>query len=951
MRGADLSGRGALIVVLVALALLTPGAAPAAASFGFSPGSTGFSVEITEENGEPATLAGSHPYALSIGVGFELESGTGFPEGDLRDLYLQLPRGLIENPTAVPPCSQADFNTPRSSPYEASHSGESCPDASQIGTVAVESATGTRHFGVFSLEAPPGKPARFGFSAFGAPVSFTPQVRQADGEYGLTFASENFTQLFETRRLDLTIWGVPWAVGHNGERGNCLNEVDPGTPHAQCPVDLLKQPHGRIAYLTLPSDCAAPPSFTARADSWDQPGARLPNGEPDFSDPAWRSAQFSLGSSLEGCEDLSFLALATALPLTSTASSPSGLSFTLGANHTGLVNPTGRLSSGIKRATIALPEGITINPSVGAGLGACTAAQFAAETVGSAPGSGCPNPSKIGLVTVRTPLVEETLKGSLFIARPFENPFGSAYALYFVAKSAERGFLVKVAGKLDADPLTGRLTASFENLPQLPYSELKIDFKEGQRAPLVTPAACGLYASRITLNPWIDPATSLEHTSTFVINRGILAGGACPTGGAPFAPKAVAGQLNPTAGFYSPFYLHLTRGDAEQEITSYSTRLPPGLLGRIAGIPFCPDAAIAAAKGRRGTVEAEQPSCPAASQIGRTHSGYGVGLAPAYSAGRFYLAGPYRGAPLSVVAINPAIVGPFDLGTIVIRSAIQVDPRSAQVTIDSTGSDPIPHIFAGIPLHLRDIRVHIDRPDFTVNGTDCDPFSIVSTLTGSDVPFTNPRGVTASATSLYQLSDCTSLKFAPRFGLRLSGATKRGGFPRLRATLTPRARNANLAAAIITLPPSLFLEQGHIRGVCTRVELEADACPSGSMVGRARADTPLLDEPMAGPVYLRSSSHLLPDLVAVLRGRGVRILVEGRIDSKGEGLRGTFEGLPDAPLTRFTMTMFGGRKRGLLVNSDDLCREAQVARARFVAKNDLIEVLKPRVKTPCGRGK
>lgn len=903
-------------VAALALAVTLLLAPSARAEFGFLPGAAGFSVEATESGGGPAKEADGRPFALTAEVAFA-------PAGeDVRNIDLELPPGLLENPTSVPRCSQAQFHTPRSSPYETSRSGESCPNASQIGVVAISTPTGTRHFGVFNLVPPPGRPSQFGFSPYGAPVVFAPQVRQAAGEYGLTLSTRDFTQLFELDGMELTIWGEPWHVGHNGQRGNCLNEVEPAAPFAACPVAFGELQSRTGLYLRMPTTCSAPLVYTLRADSWEQTGA-------------WKTAQSVAADNLEGCDQLSRVALVSALPTSALVSTPTGFDIQLSASQ-----------AGIKKAVFALPQGMTINPSVGAGLGACTVAQYEAETASSVPGVACPNPSKIGTVTLETPLLEEPLKGGMFIAKPFANPFGSAYALYFVAKAPERGFVVKVAGKLDADPRTGQLVASFENLPRLPYSNLKLNFREGQRAPLVTPAACGSYSTQIVLSPWTEPGASSSQISAFNLVRGI-GGGACPSGGAPFAPKATAGSLSPYAGAYAPFYLHLTRSDADQEITSYSATLPPGLLGRIAGVPFCPDAAIEAAKGRTGTAELEAPSCSAASQIGRTFSGYGAGLAPAYAPGRFYLAGPYHGAPLSVVAINSAIVGPFDLGTIVIRSAIRVDPRTAQLSIDSAESDPIPHIFAGIPLRLRDIRVHMDRPGFMLNPTSCAPFRIASTLTGSDAPFVNPRDASATSTVPFQLFNCSSLGFRPRFQLRLKGPVKRGSYPTLRATVRPRAGDANIAAAAVTLPKSIFLAQEHIGDVCTRVQFEGDVCPRRSVVGAVSAETPLLEEPMRGEVYLRSSDNLLPDLVATLRGRGVRVVLAGRIDSHRNGLRARFEGLPDAPVTKFTMTIFGGRKRGILVSAENLCRKPQAAEARLLGQANLGAVQKPAITAKC----
>jgi hypothetical protein len=349
--------------------------------------------------------------------------------------------------------------------------------------------------------------------------------------------------------------------------------------------------------------------------------------------------------------------------------------------------------------------------------------------------------------------------------------------------------------------------------------------------------------------------------------------------------------------------------------------------------------------------ETERPSCPAASEIGHTYSGYGVGPVLAYAPGGLYLAGPYHGAPLSIVAIDSATVGPFDLGVIIVRSAIEVNPRSAQVSIDSAASDPIPHIIDGIPLHLRDIRVYISRPNFTVNPTSCDPFTVTSTLTGSAAPFTDPRGASATAPVRFQVSNCSSLDFKPKISLRLKGGTRRGDYPSLRATVTPRPGDANIGAAAVTLPKTEFLAQNHIDTVCTRPQSEAEACPPGSVYGHATAVTPLLEEPMTGNVYLRSSSNLLPDLVTVLHGRGVRILLEGRIDSHKGGLRGTFEGLPDAPVTKFTMVLNGGR-RGVLVNERNICASPQIATARFLGQDNTGEALKPQLEAKCpGHGK
>ena len=926
-------------------ALLAAGAPAASAELEFLPGADGFNAVPTREGGSPATRAASHPQAFTMEINFRLaadspgEPGVPFSDGDVKDLQVDFPPGLIENPQAVSQCTVAQFHTPRLSPFETSLSGESCPDRSQIGVVRIRSSYGggsTRAFGVFNLVPPPGAPSQFGFNAYGAPITFVPRVRQAEGEYGLSLQARDIPQLVSLSGITLTLWGTPWNVSHNFQRGNCLNEAEPDFGWAKCSIGLQKtNPH--VAYLTLPTSCEPPLSFTVSASSWQQPDRTI--------------EQAYEGQALEGCLSLTFAPEPAGSFIDPRVASPSGFDFNLDVDNTGFLRPDLRAPSPVRRAIVALPEGATINPSVGSGLGTCTAAQYAAETASSAPGAGCPNASKIGDFTVRSPLFPQLVEGGLFLAQPFQNPFGSLLAVYLVAKAPERGILVKVAGKLDADPGTGRLVATFEKLPQLPYGDLRVHFREGQRSPLATPASCGDYKTHIALTPWRDPSRTLNFDSPTPIGVGV--GGACPSGPAPFRPRAQAGSLNSRAGSYSPFYLHLTRADGEQEITSYSATLPPGLTGNLSGIPYCPEAAIAAAKQHSGFAEAEAPSCPAASRIGRTIAGYGLGQVLAYAPGGLYLAGPFHGSSFSIVAIDSATVGPFDLGVIVVRSAINVDPRTAQVSIDSAGTDPIPHIIDGIPIHLRDVRVYIDRPGFTLNPTSCLPFSVASSLNGSGERFSDPADdTTAEADSPFQVSDCGALGFKPRLSLRLRGGTKRGDYPSLRAEVRPHPGDANIASAVVRLPPSQFLAQNHIETICTREQFARGACPAKSAYGRARAFTPLLDQPLEGNVYLRASENPLPDLVAALRGggKGIAIDVVGRIDSVGGGLRGSFDLLPDAPVSKFVMTLKGG-KHGLLVNSKNLCGSAQRAVARLVGKNNLGLKLRPLVGVRCGKHK
>src|SRR6202789_2108828 len=465
-----------------------------------------------------------------------------------------------------------------------------------------------------------------------------------------------------------------------------------------------------------------------------------------------------------------------------------------------------------------------------------------------------------------------------------------------------------------------QIKTTFEELPPLPYASFKLHFREGARAPLVSPAACGTYTTSATLTPFSarSDAEALTATSSFEIERG-ADGGACPSGGVPpFHPGLTAGTINNAAGKYSPFNLQLTRTDSEQEFTHFSIKLPPGVTGKLAGIPFCSDQAIAAAKSRErqphgGQEELEHPSCPAASEVGHTLVGAGVGPALAYVPGKVYLAGPYHGSQLSIAAITAAKAGPFDLGTVVIREALKVNPETAEVFIDATGSDPIPHIVNGIPVHARDIRVYVDKPEFTLNPTNCEPTSTASTVLGSGTDFSSEADdQPVTVTSPFQAADCASLGFKPKLALSLKGGTKRNDNPALKAVVTyPKGAYANIGSAQVTLPHSEFLDQEHIKTICTRVQFKegttpGEKCPAASVYGFARATTPLLAEELKGPVYLRSSSHNLPDLVAALNSGEINIDVDGRIDSvKGGRIRTTFEAVPDAPVTKFTLEMQG----------------------------------------------
>jgi len=318
-----------------------------------------------------------------------------------------------------------------------------------------------------------------------------------------------------------------------------------------------------------------------------------------------------------------------------------------------------------------------------------------------------------------------------------------------------------------------------------------------------------------------------------------------------------------------------------------------------------------------------------------------------YVSGSIYLGGAYHGDPLSVISVTPAVAGPFDAGTVVIRLALTLNPETAEVEVDGKNSDPIPHILNGIVLKVRDLRVYVDRNNFILNPTSCDPSTAKATLFGSYLNVFDPSDdVPVGLSTRYQAANCLNLGFKPKLSLNLLGGTKRGGHPALKAVLNAKPGDANIGKAVVTLPKSAFLDQSHIRTICTRVQFAAKNCPKGAIYGFAKAITPLLDEPVQGPVYLRSSNHKLPDLVAALHGL-VDVDIVGRIDSYKGGIRSSFETVPDAPVTKFTLTMQGGQK-GLVINSRNLCAGENRGDAQFAGQNGVPYHFHPLVKPSCG---
>jgi hypothetical protein len=496
---------------------------------------------------------------------------------------------------------------------------------------------------------------------------------------------------------------------------------------------------------------------------------------------------------------------------------------------------------------------------------------------------------------------------------------------------------VKLLGTAETDPVTGQVSVVFNDLPQSPLQEFGLHVFGSERGLLATPSHCGTYKVESEFVPW-NTALTVRHTTNLITIDEGPGGTPCPSGARPLGPDLEAGVADPTAGVHSPFTLILKRRDGEQDLTGVSVTTPRGFAATLAGIPYCPESAISTveAAGYPGLTERSTPACPAASQIGTAVAGAGAGTHPLYTPGRVYLAGPYKGAPLSLLVVVPAVSGPYDLGNVAVRVAVSVNPVTAQVT---AVSDPLPQILEGIPLRTRSIRLDLNRQGFALNPTNCDPFSVDATVSGDE-------GGAARASSHFQAANCAGLAFDPKLNIRLRGSPKRRGHPALRAVLKTKPGEANLSKVTVVMPKNELLDNSHIGTVCTRVQFAADACPADSVYGTATARTPLLERPLTGNVYLRASQHKLPDLVADLRGQ-FNIEVSARIDSvKGAGLRTRFETVPDAPVSEFVLEMAGGKK-GLLVNSGNLCKASRRAKQHLVGQNGADVTRRAKLQSAC----
>jgi hypothetical protein len=900
--------------------------------FGFLNGSAGLFGFATNEDGSATTTAGSHPYQATVS-GFSLPTNLEGSEllsasGGVRDVVAELPRGTVVNPQATPYCTEAELH--RVSP--------GCPDNTQIGVVSVTLSLGNNlghepfTKALFNMQPPPGYPAQLAFEVSeGIYVHLLGSVR-SDGTFELSAASKDILAYKTIVGVRPMLWGDPTDESHDAQRGKCVL----GTrEQARCPVERTGK-----AFVTMPSSCGGPLTTKVSIESW--LGAVA---EESYESTDLDGNPVGVG----GCSALQFESTIAAKATTDQGESPSGLDFDL--HQTQHENADELATANLKNATVTLPEGMVLNPSAAGGREACSSAQLGVTTpTGVTPiryqeePAHCPAASKLGTAEVETPLLDHTLQGSVYLAKPFDNPFDSLLGIYLVVEDEETGIIAKLAGRVTPDATTGRLTTSFEESPELPLEDVKLNLYDGSRAALTTPLTCGPKTTTSSLTPWSTPEGTDAHPSDSFQTTGSCS---ASEGQAPAAPSFSAGTVTPLAGSYSPFVLRIARADGTQHITSINTTLPEGLLGKLAGVPYCPESSIALAMSReapeKGREEQASPACPASSEVGTVNVTAGSGSTPIAVTGHAYLAGPYKGAPLSLVAIVPAVAGPFDLGNVVTRVALNVGEYDARI---HAVSDPLPTIIDGIPLDVRSIELKLERPSFTLNPTSCEAMAIEGSVT-------TQAGQTAPLNNRFQVGECGRLAFKPTISISLKGGTKRAAHPALKAVVTypKKGAYANIARAQVSLPHSEFLDQSNIGTVCTRPELAARACPVKSIYGKAKAWTPLLEKPLEGNVYLAGGfGYKLPALVAELNGQ-IRVLLAGKVDSdKQKGIRNTFEAVPDAPVERFVLEMKGGKKYGLLINSENICLKKQMAGVSFKAQNGRTRQMSSRIKNSCGTG-
>jgi hypothetical protein len=898
------SGGGALSTTRVSDPVTVSSSQP---KFGLSD----WDVWLSNADGSPDTQAGSHPYEATFALGFNQLADGELAGGEVRNLEAELPPGFFGSPDAVPECTRQQLD------------GQECPPQSQIGVDQtslyttplgpLELTGQLSELAIYNMVPPRGVPDEFAFSLAGVHLFFDAGVRSGAG-YGIVEHIDDVPRVGVDENF-LTLWGVPAESSHDTDRHT---KADGCETNAGCSVGILPKP-----FLTLPTSCAGPQTSTIRGlATWQDPSASAEASAVTRDDTG-------VPVGFSGCEHLSLEPSLSVVPDTSFADTPAGLTVDVKVPQETLEEPYGLVAATLKDTTVTLPEGVVINPGQAAGLEACQASEANVHSEGP---SSCPGASKVGTVHIRTPLLEgeleSELEGDVYVLQ--SNPPN----LQLLLAASGDGIYLKLVGNVHLNEQTGQLTTTFSETPELPFTDLKLSFSGGGQAALATPTGCGSYTTTSDFTPWTSPFTEdLFPSSSFAIDAG--PGGSACAAPLPFSPSLVAGATTDQAGGYTSFSLLLQRADDQQRISTLSFKTPEGLLGMISKVPLC------------GEPQAAQGNCPAASQIGHTVVAAGPGPyplvvpEPGQPAAPIYLTGGYKGAPYGLSIAVPVIAGPFNLGTVVVRSKIEVDPHTAQLTVTT---DALPSILDGIPTDLRTINAVIDREGFMFNPTNCNPQAFSGTAKSTE-------GTLAPISSHFQVGSCQSLVFKPDFKVTTSAKTSKVGGASLEANIVyptkalgdnQASSQANIASVKVDLPKQLPSRLTTLQKACLAKVFETNPakCPKESIVGHATAVTPVLPVPLSGPAYFIShGGEAFPSLIVVLQGYGVSVDLVGTTFISSAGITSsTFKQVPDVPITSFDLVLPEGPFSALAANlpakaKGSFCGQNLVMPTAFVGQN------------------
>jgi hypothetical protein len=878
-----------------------------------------FSMAVDGPTGEPDAQAGGHPAALvstiDLTTNDNLEASIGsdiFPAvQEPKTEIVDLPLGFAGDPLAAAQC-------PQSLLYEGNEGKTKlhCPPNSQVGFVELVKDGEAEVEKLYNAVPEPGYPATFGFEFLGTNILLRARVIPTSSGYALSVAVPDVAraQTLKITGVSLIFFGDPAEAD-----GNL------GSP---------------LALFTNPSDCGTGPlKARLEMDSWVDP-------------QRWVSKETTMyegspGQGVSGCDLLQFEPTIELKPEETEADTPSGYEVDLKVPQAPSLYPV-LATPDLRNAEVTLPEGVAVSPGAADGLVACQesgpqginitrgwtptgeqpldpadpeAMEIAPDGLPHVAPGHCPLASQIGTVEITTPLLASPLKGHVYVAQPLcggtgqpacseaEAANGNLFRLYLEAEGS--GVIVKLEGRVSVNPSTGQLTTTFKENPQLPFSELKLELTGGPRAPLANPQTCGQATTTSSLEPWSAPESGAPATpfSSFAVT-----GCASPM---PFSPAFSAGTLSPAAGAFSPFTLSLSRSDGQQDLSGLTVQTPPGLLGMLSAVQLCPEP------------QASQGTCGSQSLIGHTLVAAGAGSHPFSNPGTVYLTGPYKGQPFGLSIVTPAKAGPFNLGNVIVRASIHVDPHTSALTVTS---DPLPQIIDGVPLRIQTVNVTIDKPGFMFNPTNCAQQQITATITAA-------QGASANVSSPFAASGCKNLPFKPDFSASTTSKTSKALGATLKVRITSAGLGqANIAKVDVEIPKALPTQLKTLNKACTEAQFNSNPadCPPASDIAQVTVHTPLLNSPLTGPAYLVShGGAAFPGVEMVLQGEGVELIVDGKTQIKKGITYSHFETVPDAPFSSFEFNSPQG-ELALFTATGDLCDQKLVMPTRMTGQNGAV---------------